>query len=169
MALPNQLKTICLMTRSRRLCQLAVLVKEEEQFSAQTQMMAAAITATEMNFRPLFYRLIEYTYVSLLILWRLDASSVSVGISQISIRHYVSLEGVTQFQSLRYSISAKKNLATCCKIIEAADGNSLGQICNSYNGAGTRFYRMELEKNYKFLCNLEAHRHEHKARAYSIF
>lgn len=150
--------------RNRRLCQLAALAKEEKQFSANTQMMAAAITATEMQFRPLLHRLVEYTYVSLLLFLGRDASAVSVGISQISIRHYVSLEGTTQFQSLLLSMSAKKSLATCCKIIEAENSNSLDHVCRAYNGNSTRYYRRALEKKYTLLCKLEARRDNQESR-----
>lgn len=144
--------------KNNRLCQLAALAKKEGQYSAKTQMMAAATTATEMHFRPLLHRLVEYFYVFLLLILGKDAGSVSVGISQVSIRHYISHEGTTQFQSLRHSMSAKKNLTICCKIIEAENCDSLDDICSSYNGNSTRYYRRKLQKNYNLLCRLEAYR-----------
>lgn len=164
MAQLNLLKTAYFLMRNRRLYQLAALAKAERQFSLETQLLATAITATEMQFRPLLHRLAEYTYVLLLLLLGRDAGAVSVGISQISIRHYVSFERTTQFQSLLLSMSAKKSLSTCCKIVGAESNKSLEHICRVYNGNSTRYYWRALRKNHTLLCTLEAHRGNRKLR-----
>lgn len=142
--------------KNRRLYQLAALARRETQFSVNTQMFAAAVTATEMQFRPFGYRMIEYSYVLLLVLLRRDAGSISVGVSQISIRHFASFEGDSQFKSLLRAMSARKNLATCCKIIEAMDANHLNDVRAAYNGDSTVFYRKALQRNYDLLQELEA-------------
>jgi hypothetical protein len=157
-ALLNQFQTIHQLMNNRRLKQLATLAKEDRRFSAETQLMAVAVTATEMQFRSWLHRVFEYIYVLLLVVLRRNAGTVSVGISQISIRHYVSLEGKSQFQSLLLSMSASNNLATCYQIIETEDIKSLYHLCRAYNGKSTRFYRITLERNHALLCQLEARR-----------
>lgn len=142
--------------KNRRLYQLASLARAENQFSARTQMMAVAITATEMQFRPLLHRLVEYCYVSFLLILGRDAGAVTVGISQISIRHYVSLEKITQFQSLILSMSAGENLIVCCKLVQAANSEVLDDVAKAYNGNSTQFYRAALRRNYAILCEIGA-------------
>jgi hypothetical protein len=143
-----------LMTKNRRLYQLASLARRDTRFSPKTQMLAAAITATEMQFRPFSHRLVEYTYVLSLILLGRDAGAVSIGVSQISIRHFMALEGTNQFQSLLWAMSARKNLTTCSKIIEVMDVKNLNDVCAAYNGASTVFYRRALQRNFDLLRNI---------------
>lgn len=111
-------------------------------------MYALAITATEMRFRPFAYRVAEYLYVLILLLLAKDASKVSVGISQVSIRHYMELRGVSQFGSLRLALSGRNNLKICCEIIDNKSITSLSDLSVSYNGHSTRFYRKLLERNH---------------------
>lgn len=139
------------MIKNKQLHRLIAIAKKHRQFTSQTQVIAAAITATEMYFRPLPHRLIEYLYVALLLLSGRDATAVSVGISQISIRHYVSLEGKTQFEALRSSVSARANLAICCKIIETNKCESLEDVSKLYNGSSNQYYRLKLKQNYDAL------------------
>lgn len=158
MAPLNQSKMIVNQMKNKRLYQIATVARSDKRFASEIQLTAAAITATEMQFRSLVHRLVEYVYVAILIFFGRDASAISVGISQISIRHYISLEGTTQFQSLLLSMSAKENLATCCKLINTMNQNSLKQICLLYNGNSTNYYWMELQKNYEILSKLENYR-----------
>lgn len=144
--------------KNRRLYQLAALARLEAGFSAKTQMLAVAVTATEMQFRPFWHRLVEYSYVLLLIVLRRDAGSISVGVSQISLRHFTSCEGTNQFQSLLCSMSAQKNVSTCCKIIEEMNAKHLNDVRTAYNGDSTIFYRKALRKNYDLLQELDASR-----------
>lgn len=144
--------------KNRRLCQLAACARRDARFSAKTQMFAVAVTATEMQFRPFWHRLVEYTYVLSLILLGRDAGAISVGVSQISIRHFGSLEGTNQFQSLLWAVSARKNLVTCCKIIEAMDADSLNDVRVAYNGESTLYYRKALQRNFDLLREMDARR-----------
>ena len=144
--------------KNRRLYQLAALARRDARFSAGTQMFAVAVTATEMQFRPFWHRLVEYTYVLSLILLGKDAGPISVGVSQISIRHFVSLEGANQFQSLLWAMSARKSLVTCCKIIEAMDAENLNDVRVAYNGESTLYYRKALQQNFDLLQELNARR-----------
>lgn len=121
-------------------------------------MFAAAVTATEMQFRPFWHRVVEYTYVLSLILLGRDAGTISVGVSQISIRHFVSLEGINQFQSLFRAMSARKNLATCCKMIEEMDAEHLNDVRVAFNGNSTIYYRKALQRNYDLLREIDARR-----------
>lgn len=143
---------------NRRLYQLAALARFETGFSAKTQMFAAAVTATEMQFRPFWHRLIEYCYVMVLTILKRDAGSISVGVSQISVRHFASFEGTSQFQSLLRSMSAQKSISTCCKIIDAMDANHLNDVRAAYNGNSSIYYRRALKRNYELLQELDAYR-----------
>ena len=144
--------------KNRRLYQLAALARRDIRFSAKTQMFAAAVTATEMQFRPFWHRVVEYTYVLSLILLGRDAGTISVGVSQISIRHFASLEGANQFQSLLRAMSARKSLATCCKMIEAMDAEHLNDVRVAFNGNSTIYYRKALQRNYDLLREIDARR-----------
>ena len=144
--------------KNRRLLQLAALARSETGFSAETQIIAAAVTATEMQFRPFWHRLVEYSYVLLLIILRRDAGLISVGVSQISIRHFTSFEGTSQLQSLLRSMSAQKNISTCCKIIERMDAKHLNDVRAAYNGDSTVYYRKALRTNYDLLQELDGSR-----------
>lgn len=143
---------------SRRLCQLASLARRQNKFSEKTQTFAAAITATEMQFRPFWQRSVEYIYVLLLILLGRDAGSISIGVSQISIRHIVSIEGTNQLEALLWALSARNSIGTCCKIIEAINTEDLDQVRVAYNGVGTTYYRKVLQRNYGLLQKLEKSR-----------
>lgn len=144
--------------KNRRLFQLAALARRDARFSAKTQMFAVAVTATEMQFRPFWHRLVEYTYVLSLILLGKDAGPISIGVSQISIRHFVLLEGTNQLQSLLWAISARKNLVTCCKIIEAMDAENLNDVRVAYNGDSTLYYRKALQRNFDLLREMDTRR-----------
>jgi len=144
--------------KNRRLYQLAALARRDTRFSSATQMFAVSVTATEMRFRPFWHRLVEYMYVLTLILLGKDAGPISVGVSQISIRHIVSLENTNQLQSLLYAMSARKNLAICCKIIEAMDAKSLNDVRVSYNGESTLYYKNTLKQNFDLLQEMDARR-----------
>ena len=138
---------------NRRLFQLASIARREACFSAETQLLAVAITATEMQFRPLLCRFSEYIYALSLIAFGRDAGSVSVGVSQISIRHFVALEGINQLQSLLWAMSAQKSLTTCCKMIEGLNVRGVDDLRAKYNGNSTVFYRIVLRKNIDLLKN----------------
>lgn len=146
------------MIKNRRLYQLFAIAKNNKQSSSTTQKMAAAVTATEMYFRPLPYRIIEYIYVALLIILGRDASSISLGISQISIRHYVSLESVNQFQAFRFSMSARENIATCCKLLDSNKWGSPEEVCKFYNGKSSPYYSMKLKQHYELIHEFEQKR-----------
>lgn len=148
--------------KNKRLYQLAYLAKSTKGFSAETQMFAAAITATEMEFRPLWHRLAEYAYATFLILFGRDAGSITVGVSQISLRHISKLERTNQFQSLCRAMSARKNLEICCKMIDEMDVNHLDDLQLAYNGTGTIFYRKALVRNYNRLLDLDTMRNQIK-------
>lgn len=144
--------------KNRRLYQLEALARRDARFSARTKMFAVAVTATEMQFRPFWHRLVEYTYALSLILLGRDAGPISVGVSQISIRHFMSLEGTNQFQSLLWAMSVRKNLATCCKIIESMDAENLNDVRVAYNGESTLYYRKALQRNFDLLREMDARR-----------
>ena len=151
--------------KNERLLQLAKLANKHDQFSNEIRTAAVAVTATEMQFRPFPHRCVEYAYVLCMLLFKQDVSFVSVGISQISIRHYRSQFGFSQFQALFHSMSAQKNLLLCCKLLESSNMNTLDKMREVYNGKSTFFYKRALRKNHELLVKLEALRETHRERA----
>lgn len=111
-------------------------------------MMAIAAIATEMRFRTIFHRIVEYIYVILLLLLGKDAGHISVGIGQISIRHYQNIFGISQISSLILSLSARGNLVACCEFIERLGPKNLEELAFLYNGKSTVFYRRALRENF---------------------
>ncbi|MFD2738956.1 hypothetical protein ACFSUD_05210 [Sulfitobacter aestuarii] len=140
----------------RRIQQLYHLVEKQTRFPHEVRMMAAAVTATEMSFRSLPHRLAEYLYATVLILLGRDAGHVSIGISQVSIRHYATLENASQLMALKLSLSAEHNLRICCKFVQQVEGRSLISVARAYNGRSTFFYKKALAENYSALQQLEA-------------
>lgn len=135
--------------RANRVQQLVFAAKQLDEFDLETQMLAVAFTLTEMEFRTFYHRLIEYIYVFLLLSMGKDASKVSVGVSQVSIRHYMSQEGIGQFSSLVRSFSLRSNLRACCLIISRESDRSLDNLCRVYNGSGTGYYRRLVAKSFE--------------------
>lgn len=110
--------------------------------------MAAAVTATEMEFRTAMHRFFEYIYAAALVFLNKDASAISIGVSQISIRHYIYFEGGTQFNAIISLMSVNKSIETCCKIIEKSKCKNIEDLSRKYNGNSTIFYLIMLSKNY---------------------
>ncbi|WP_123642826.1 hypothetical protein [Histidinibacterium lentulum] len=129
-----------------------------DDFSVQTRILAASITLTEMKFRPWSHRLVEYLYVLGLIALRRDVSTITVGVSQISIRHYKNYQGAGQFEALRQSMSAINNLRLCCAIIEDQSIKTPRDAARKYNGASSVFYRNSLSLNFSNLRELSKRR-----------
>jgi hypothetical protein len=141
---------------NRRLVQLIAITSRIKGFPDEIKTRAVAITATEMQFRPFLYRLTEYIYACLLFIFRKDLANISLGISQISIRHYQTMEGVSQSQALLRSMSARENLRMCCRLIEKLNCKNLEELRQAYNGKSTAFYRYSLQKNYTISSQLMA-------------
>ena len=143
--------------KNRRLFELSRIARRDTRFSTETQMLAAAVTATEMQFRPFPHRLVEYTYALLLLLLARNVGSISIGVSQISVRHFTAIEGISQLQSLFWATSARNSLATCCKLIEAMGAEDIDDVRKAYNGNSTVHYRKALQKNYGLLQKLDGY------------
>ena len=146
------------MKKNRRLQQLYAIARNMNEFPTEIRLRAVGITATEMQFRPLLHRIAEYIYVWILLILRQNVDSISIGISQISIRHYVTLEGITQYQAFISSMSAKENLKICCTLIQNANCETLEELCHVYNGNSTWFYRDALKRNYAVVRQMESRR-----------
>lgn len=108
---------------------------------------AAAITLTEMYFRPLPARLVEFVYASLLYLFGRDYLSVSVGISQISLRHITERNGLRGFRLLYHTLNSVRCLDECCFFIANLKAARLVDISHQYNGRSTVFYLALFRKN----------------------
>lgn len=144
------------MTSIGRIQQLDSLVRFQSDIPNDVRLFAVAVTATEMHFRSLPHRIAEYVYVLLLLFFGRDAGAVSVGVSQISLRHFVALEKTNQLRALLMSVSARDSLRVCCNLIKALDTKSLEEVARAYNGKSTWFYRKELQGNFEKVCELDA-------------
>lgn len=138
----------------RRLFRIYCVAIEQIEFTERVRLMAAAVTATEMQMRNFAQRIAEYLLV-LIILWLgRNPGSVSVGISQISLRHYETLTGTRGLRALILSASPRQNLKLCCAFIARNNCVSLDEVVESYNGSSTDYYRATLERNFLKLTNL---------------
>ena len=118
-------------------------------FSDRTKMLAAALTISEMRFRTWTHRLIEYSYVLILILIRQDAGSVTIGVSQISVRHIRNLLDTNDFGALRAATSAETSLKMCCQLIGSYSELSIRDVALRYNGDCSIYYLSTLDQAYK--------------------
>ena len=146
------------MVAHNRILQILRLALELDDFSIETRVLAASITLAEMRFRPLTYRIFEYFYVVILLSLGRDVGRVSVGISQISIRHIERYEEVNQFNALRLALSARNNLRVCCLILEEKSVKSIKDVARLYNGRSTLFYKRTLEFYHSSLLALASGR-----------
>lgn len=136
--------------RDIEVAKLAMSLREHE---INVRKAAAAVTLTEMYFRPLPARALEYLYVFVLLLFHRDYLHVSVGISQVSLRHIYRSQGKTGLALLSLAMNPRKILNECCLVIGTFDQLSVPSMAKEYNGNSTYFYRRLLEKN---LQNVES-------------
>lgn len=139
---------------NRRLFQIYCVAIEQLEFTERVRLMAAAITATEMQMRNFTQRTAEYILVFIMLGLGRNTRNVSVGISQISLRHYETLAGAQGFKALLLSLSPRENLKLCCTIIASNNCVSLDDLVATYNGSGTNYYRATLERNFLKVISL---------------
>lgn len=109
-------------------------------FSPEVRLHAAVITLTEMRFRALTHRILEYCLVLFLLLRGRDPGAVSIGISQLSVRHLKRILGVGNLSALRASMSAERNLYCCCVLASELQSSGLPDLLRGYNGRTSIFY-----------------------------
>lgn len=127
-------------------------------FCQKTKLLAVAVTATEMHFRPLTFRCIEYLVVILRLCVGRDVGSFSVGISQVSLRHYMVTYRIGPFAAIRLAMSAEENLKICCALLDSWRCETIEAACDGYNGNSTIFYKRLLSRNYHRAYQLASQR-----------
>lgn len=140
--------------KSNKLLRLWALSTALVNYPVEIRLLAVAVTAAEMKFRPFPLRLVEYIVVFIAMCFGKSVGKFSIGISQISIRHRVLDFEESEFQSILSLMSARKSLETCCSIIAKHPCTSLQLVAESYNGRCSVFYSVELKKNYTRLIAL---------------
>jgi len=139
---------------SEKLLRIYGVAITHTRFTERERLMAAAVTATEMQMRGFMQRMAEYILVCAILLLGKDAQWVSVGISQISLRHYYALADAKGFKALFMSLSPSENLRMCCILINSTNAVNLDDLANAYNGKSTVFYRSCLKQNYAAINSL---------------
>lgn len=106
-----------------------------------------AILATESFFRPVQYRIFEYLYWSLLeILGSAKAKYISVGISQVQVRHWLRaglvFSSANQISTIIKFQDPILNYDACKYFLEENDlnGGSGKDIMKIYTGKTTRYH-----------------------------
>lgn len=130
------------------------LASQEKFMDESTRNWAVAVTLTELQFRPLWFRLLEYGYALFLLSFGGKAGSVSVGIAQISLRHYSEKLNFGLWYGLVASTSARVNIRLCGLLIAEIDNKDALSVARLYNGNATKQYYADLEKNFRSVCKV---------------
>lgn len=125
------------------------LALAQKQFPREVRLAAAAITVSEMEFRPFFARVAEYTYAICLLLFKRDVSTLTLGVSQVSLRYFQDEYNLGVFQAVSASMSVQCNIVLCCGLLSKASIKSLDEAIQIYNGQGTWYYRRKVQNAYR--------------------
>lgn len=128
----------------------------QPQFSVDVKLMAAAVTLTEMHFRPWTWRVAEFFLATFKLALGQDIRHLTLGVSQISVRYYYDILGLTKLEALLEALSVKNNLWLCCKLLEQIDVIKPDIVAHYYNGYSTIFYKRRLSKMHTKLYEYQA-------------
>lgn len=118
------------------------------EFSEEVRIFAAATTLTEMSFRPWLWRAFEYIYALTIHAIGRDIGGITLGVSQISLRHFRDLRNLSDRQSIFASMSVRQNLSLCCELVEEVYPLETETVAEHYNGNATSFYKRRLSETY---------------------
>ena len=108
-----------------------------------------SILATEMTFRPQWFRFLEYLSVGLFNHGR------TIGIGQIHVKHW-NRQGYYGFQVVIAALNAENNYNICKEIIDRVDHNaSTVDKLNYYTGALTHAYHSKFREFQKLIREWE--------------
>ena len=136
---------------NRRELQIYSVAMAQYRYPVDIRLAAAAITLAEMRFRMFPHRVLENVLVLALIAACRDPGHISIGISQISLRHFSRILGVSSLAALRGSTSAETNLHTCCALISEYSTSNISEILSNYNGRSSIFYKKAIADTYSRL------------------
>jgi len=129
--------------------EISILAFSLKNHNKGVRQAAAALTLTEMHFKPLPIRIVEYIYIISLFLRGKSYLSVTAGISQISLRHISKRTGINGLGLLKVAVDARSCLDECCYVIGRSDNTSVSKLATTYNGKSTPYYRRLLDNNYE--------------------
>lgn len=128
----------------RSALQLAYLFRTRLKSSEKLDLRSVAIIATEMRFRPTYFRLFEYM-VLLVLLIANRKPNISVGISQMSYRHWNFAADATTFEIMRRVLNPHENYRVVRRFLIYADSTEMA--LRKYNTRTSKLYFHEFSKN----------------------
>lgn len=140
---------------SRLELRILLLALKQPDFSLETKLAAASITLTEIRFRTLLHRLCEYAMVILLIFRKQDPGHLSIGISQISIRHFRQFLATDNLGALKAAMVHQSCLHVCCSLIDDTGARTIGEVAHKYNGRCSPYYLRALGTIHSRILNGE--------------
>ena len=131
----------------RRTVEITCIALVLGQYDQRTRLAAAAITLTEMYFRPSYWRLGEFFLALWLQLVQRDSKYLSVGVSQISLRHVCLRYSCNEKHALETLMDPRKCIENCCYLLAQENWSSIRELANFYNGNCSAAYLKLLEVN----------------------
>lgn len=133
----------------RRIVEVTCLAFALDQYDHRTKLAAAAITLTEMYFRPSYWRLGEFLWAIFLQLTNRDSKYLSLGVCQISLRHVCLRHGCSEQQALKALADPKQCIENCCYLIAPKNWASIRELAKFYNGNCSASYLRRLNINHQ--------------------
>lgn len=100
-----------------------------------------AIIATEMQFRPRWFRMCEYLF------YLISGSNFTIGIAQIKASTWTKENRLLVLNS---ALSSSQNYVKCAQVIECLGQNpKLKSVARCYTGDASKLYISRLRANYK--------------------
>jgi hypothetical protein len=88
----------------------------------------------------------EYVFVWILYFLGRSIEGYTLGIGQISLRHFKARFAHSDFESILASKSLAKSFDLCCHIVSLASDQSDKEIVATYNGSCTEYYFSKFQK-----------------------
>lgn len=109
--------------------------------SGEIRILAAAITFAEMQFRPLWWRTAEFSLALVRYALGLSIAHLTLGISQISVRHVLNKHKQSEFWAIKSLSSPQFSFELCCELLSENGKQEIGEQIRFYNGNASTFYK----------------------------
>ena len=117
-------------------------------YPERVRVAAAAITLTEMYFRPNIIRLAEHMVALVRRALGMSIGHLTLGISQVSIRHVEQSHRHADKSALDQLMQPAFGLRECCRFIASHRWETQDDLLHVYNGVSSKFYARLLAKNH---------------------
>jgi len=133
-------------TREEEILKVALLQSEHTE---AVRKAACAIVMTEMTFRQLPHRCVEFIFAFGCLAFGRSPRYMTLGIAQISVWRLCKMQGHTEAKATLLLMSKAKSIEACCYFLAHArlDDKELGDpkaLASVYNGKATPFYLRRL-------------------------